>query len=400
MFVKYAFRNVLRNKKRSFLTTLAIFFAAFIVMVSQGMISGMLDYFVKNFVNFQTGNVRITTEEFIKRERFMPVDSLVYGSEELIRKIYEIEGVDHVNERIRFGLLLSYHDNTVESLGMGINLLTNEFKLGEKLVEGRLEDSGMYIGVGLAKKLGVGMNEEILMATKTSEGGLNAIKLPVKGIFKTTIDMFDANVFFLSSEDAKRLLKVFGATTEIYVFTKKTDMTEKVQDEIKKILPPGVVALNYKETIGPLYSLLEQMRIIFVFAEAIILFLASFVIINTMMMAIFERMQEIGTLKAMGMTQRDLFNNFTLEGAYMGLIGGILGTVVGFIAITVIGAVGLDMGDVYKGMEFPIESVLRVETKGTDFLISLMVSIIIPPLAAMIPARFAGRLTPAEALRK
>ncbi|NPU99938.1 MAG: ABC transporter permease [Brevinematales bacterium] len=400
MFVKYAFRNVLRNKKRSFLTILAIFFAAFIVMMSQGMISGMLDYFVKNFVNFQTGNVRITTEEFVKRERFMPVDSLVYGSDELIQKIYAIEGVDHVNERIRFGLLLSYHDNTVESMGMGINLLTNEFKLGEKLVEGKLEDSGVYIGVGLAKKLGVGMGEEILMATKTSEGGLNAIKLPVTGIFKTTIDMFDANVFFLSSVDAKRLLKVFGATTEIYVFTKKTDMTEKVQAEIKKILPPGVVALNYKESIGPLYSLLEQMRIIFVFAEAIILFLASFVIINTMMMAIFERMQEIGTLKAMGMTQRDLFNNFTLEGAYMGLIGGILGTIVGFIAISIIGTVGLDMGDVYKGMEFPIESVLRVDAKWTDFVVSLMVSIFIPPLAAMIPARFAGRLTPAEALRK
>ena len=400
MFVKYAFRNVLRNKKRSFLTILAIFFAAFIVMMSQGMISGMLDYFVKNFVNFQTGNVRITTEEFVKRERFMPVDSLVYGSDELIGKISAIEGVDHVNERIRFGLLLSYKDNTVESMGMGINLLTNEFKLGEKLVEGKLEDSGVYIGVGLAKKLGVGMGEDILMATKTSEGGLNAIKLPVKGIFKTTIDMFDANVFFLSSVDAKRLLKVFGATTEIYVFTKKTDMTEKVQAEIKKILPPGVAALNYKESIGPLYSLLEQMRIIFVFAEAIILFLASFVIINTMMMAIFERMQEIGTLKAMGMTQRDLFNNFTLEGTYMGLIGGILGTIVGFIAISIIGTVGLDMGDVYKGMEFPIESVLRVEAKWTDFMVSLMVSIFIPPLAAMIPARFAGRLTPAEALRK
>jgi len=398
--VKYAFRNILRNKKRSFLTILAIFFAAVIVMMSQGMITGMLDYFLKNYVNFQTGNIRITTEEFVKRERFMPVDSLVYGSDELIAQIAGIEGVDHVNERIRFGILLSYKDNTVESLGMGVNLLTNEFKIGEKLIAGTLENSGLYIGVSLAKKLGVELGYELLMATKTSEGGLNAIKLPVKGIFKTTIDMFDANVFFLSSTDAKRLLKVVDATTEIYVFTKKTDMTEKVQEEIKKILPPGVVAKNYKETMGALFSLFDQMRVIWVFAEAIILFLASFVIINTMMMAIFERMQEIGTLKAVGMTRRDLFANFTLEGAYMGIIGGVLGTIVGFIAISVIGAVGLDFGDVYKGMEFPIESVLRVETKASDFLISLMVSIFIPPLAAMIPAKYAGNLTPVEALRK
>ena len=147
-----------------------------------------------NFTKYLTGHVRVTTEEYVKREKFLPVDEIVYDSDNIIKQISKIDGVRSVRERIRFGLLLGSEDTTTESIGMGIDLKDNEFDLGKKLIHGKISDSGIYIGDKLAEKLGVGLGEELLIATKTSEGGLNGIKLKIEGIFKLRM-IYDKKMF-------------------------------------------------------------------------------------------------------------------------------------------------------------------------------------------------------------
>ena len=138
MIFKFAFRNVLRNRKRSFLTALTIFFAAIVVGMAQSWTNGMLGVYIDNFIKYQTGHIRVTTEEFTNREKFMPVDELVYDSDELITKLAKTEGVKAVRERIRFNILLGNSNTTTNALGMGIDLLDNEFNLKRKLKAGKI----------------------------------------------------------------------------------------------------------------------------------------------------------------------------------------------------------------------------------------------------------------------
>ncbi len=398
---KFALRNVLKNRRRSFVTALAIMAAALIVGFSTGWINGLLDQFIENYHTYQTGHIRITTQDFYDRERFMPVEDLIYGSDQIVDEIRQIDGVASVEERLRFGILLGRGDNTTQAMGMGINLLTNRLDIKDKLAEGKVDESGIVIGSGLMKKLGASMGDEILLATQTSEGGLNGIKLPITGIVSFGLTMFDDNLFFVSTAEGKKLLKTYGDTTEIYVYVKDLRKVDGIRDQIQAMLPDGVVAMTYKQQMGEMYTLLSVAMAIYGFIEAIIMFLASFVIINTMMMNIFERIHEIGTLKSMGMTDNQLFVNFTIEGALIGAAGGIVGVALGLLIVLVINAAGgFDFGSMMEGVDIPFESVMKPRITFANGLTAFLLSFVVPALTAMIPARYVRKFTAAEALRK
>ncbi len=398
--LKFAIRNVFRNKKRSLFTALSIFFAAAIVVLSEGWTRGTMDMFLRGFIRYQYGNVRVVNKNYLKRERFFPVDEVIDGSDALIPKIRSIAGVRKVEERIRFGMLLGNGDLSEAAIGMGLDLTNSDLDLAKRMKEGKLYSQGIYVGDGLAKKLKIHIGQPLLVATKTSEGGLNGIKLPVKGIFKFGVKLMDDRFFFLDLKDAKRLLKLKDTTTEIYVFTDQNKLTHAVRDKIQKLLPSGVVAQTFDEQMGSLYQLVQVSSGVMWFFEALILFLASFVIVNTMMMAIFERLQEIGTLKAIGYTDGELFVNFTLEGAIIGAIGGIPGALFGYLIVVVMSHTGFDMAPYMDNVDMPLESMIYPTASLIVLGTSMVLSLIIPALAAMWPARYAGKLTPAEALRK
>ena len=397
---QFAFRNVLRNRKRTLLTASAIFVAALAVGMSMGWVNGLLGVMLDDYVKYQTGHFRIITEGYQKRERFVPVNEVFYDSEPVLEALKKIDGVALVEQRMRFGILLGNSQNTVEAFGMGLDLGNNYLNVTNQLLEGKYVSNGIIIGSGLAKKLGLKLGDPIMLATQTQYGGLNAIKLPVIGIFQLGVASYDDSVFFVPLENSRRLLQIDQGSTEIFVFAKQGAKIDKMKDEIKKTLPEGVIVQDYKEQMGNMYQFVEYGAMIFGFVEALILFLASFVIINTMMMAIFERLPEIGMLKAMGMSDRDIFINFTLEGAIIGAIGGVTGAVAGVVLTNLMAIQGIDFQEAFKQVNMPIKYILRPTAGIPELLTAMIMSIVVPAIAAMIPARYAGRLTAVEALRK
>ncbi len=397
MILKFAFRNVLKNRKRTILTASAVFTAAFIVAVAMGWMNGMIDMLLDNYKRYQTGDMRIITEGFIKREKFIPVDEIVENSSGLSGQIKIIPGVSSVEERIKFGIMLANSDKTFAAFGMGIDLKDSVLKLKDKIKEGSIEKSGIYIGTKLAAKLGVKLGENLLLATKTSEGGLNGIKLPVMGIFQYNMEMFDDQFFFIGLDDARKLLKIKKGTTELLVYAGND---RNVKNLIKKMLPEGLAVQDVRDQLGNLYDFMDTGKWIFYFIYALIVFLASFVVINTMMMAIFERTREIGTLKAMGMTDREIFLNFILEGGIIGAMGGILGGLLGFLFNFIFNKVGFNFDFAMQGIALPMEYIIRPQMGWDVLMITIFLSILVPALSTIYPARHAGKLMPAEALRK
>ncbi len=398
---KLAIKNLKRNKKRSFLTILSVFSAAMIVGLAQGWISGLMDFYIDMYIKNQTGLVRIASDEFIKRERFMPVEENIQDADILVSEIKKIPGVTAVEPRVRFGILLSNGDNTIESLGVGLNLSENRYKLKEKMIEGSLGNSGIYIGHLLAKRLGIKQGQNIIIASKTAQGGLNGIKLRVDGIFKLGNSLFDRKFFFISLADARRLLKMNTGATEILVYGNDREKVDFLIKSIQKILPDGARAQGYAEQIGALYAMLKGMKYMYVIFGGLILFLASFVIVNTMMMNIFERIREIGTMKALGMSDSEVFWGLTIEGVIMGAIGGVLGAVIGYsiiVAINLTGGVNLEA--MMRNFDMPFDYIMFPKLSLLSLLGAVVLCIIVPALAAMIPARYSNKLLPAEALRK
>jgi putative ABC transport system permease protein len=406
--IGFAFRNVMRNRKRTVLTALSIFFAAFISLLSVGWTSGILSSFMSNLVQYQTGDVRITTEGYIAREKFMPVDETMPGVEALKRTILAVPGVSDVEERIQFGIILAKDENSQGALAIAIEpgkTRMNVFDVlvdpdGKPLPNQKASGAGIRIGFRLAKKLGIRQGEELLVAGKTSEGGLNGIKVKVDSLFRSGIASYDDKAFVLTMSEAKRLLKLGDSAVSLYAFAKPGIKREVLAKSIAAVIPKDLAALTPREQIGTYWDTLEKSSQVFGLFLVVILFLASFVVINTMVMAVFERMREIGTLKAIGMTDRGIYWNFTIEGGILGLIGGLPGVLFAALFLLLTSNTGINMETAIRGINYPYQSIFKPVLNMSDVLFVLIASAVVPAIASTFPARMAKKLSPAEALRK
>jgi len=198
----------------------------------------------------------------------------------------------------------------------------------------------------------------------------------------------------------KRLLKIPEGTTELLVYTKDYKTAGKVLGTIKSLLSEGEKVMDVKEQLGSLYDFVEIGKYVYYFFYAIIVFLATFVVINTMMMAVFERTREIGTLKAMGLTDREVFINFIYEGAILGASGATAGGVVGFLANLILNKTGVNFDFAFQGISMPMEYIIRPTADIYVLIVTIIMSTLLTAISTIFPARRAGKLMPAEALRK
>ncbi len=400
MIFKYAIRNVMRNRRRSIGAMFAIFTGVVIVLFTQGLMDGMLIDLTDNYIKFQTGNFRFTTPDYGKRERFLPVDQLISDTPLLIDRLQSIPGIILVEKRVRFGLLMGQGENTVPAMGIGLDFKNTSLDIKAKITQGGIPVNGMVIGSGLAARIGCKTGDEILIATNTAEGGLNGIKVGVSGIFKYGITMFDNEVFFLDLASASRLLKLGEDFPEILVYARNPKAAERMESEIRTLNKEGLLIKNFSEQVGGYWSvILASMKILYIF-EFIILVLASFVIFNTMMQTIFERLEEIGTLKALGMTDNAILWNFTVEGAVMGLLGGGIGGVAGHLMNIFLSKHALSFEKAMESVEMPMSYSFRNEPNVPFTVIAVIAAAVISGVAASIPALYAKKLSSAEALKK
>jgi putative ABC transport system permease protein len=310
-----------------------------------------------------------------------------------------------VEERIRFGILLGHGEKTVPAFGFGIDLDASRFRIPEKLAGKQPAEAptrplapGLYLGKTLFARLGLAEGEELLLVTRTSEGGLNGIKLPVRAAVSFGVSMIDEKCFFLPVTEARRLLRLHDASLGLYVFGNGDPAA--LATAITEHLPEGVIAQTRREQAPAIDDMFRMSKSIMWFIEAFILFLASFVVINTMLMAVYERMREIGAVKALGMKDSEVFRQFTLEGALIGAAGGLAGVAVGAVVLLALSGSGINLADAFSNVDMPIEYVVRPAASPGVFVTTVLLSILVPALAAAIPARKARKLAPAEALRR
>ncbi len=397
---KFALRNVLRNKRRSLLTAASIFTGAVVIALMIGFINGLIDNFESNYVDYQTGDLKVTTKNYVKFEKFLPVDETMTGTDQLSESIKKIPGVETVEERMRFGILMGNDQDTVPAFGIGADLFSSRLGLSGKILKpGTLEKEGLYIGYALADKLHLKVGDEILLATKTTYGGLNGIKVRVKGLLSFGVGVFDRKFFFLDLANARKLLKMQNLGTELLIFTKKGSSVPSIREKISSIIPKTDIVRDIAVQVGGIYNLMTTYRYICYFFDLLIVLLASFVIISTMMQAVFERMREIGTLKAMGMTDREIFAGFTLEGAIIGAIGALPGGILGYLLVLLFSISGIPF-DQMKTVDMPLNFIVYPYIGANVLILTILMAVFMSSVAAMIPARSAGRLMPAEALRK
>lgn len=401
--IKLAIRNIFRNKRRSFLTALSLSVAGFVIVALHGYMTGVLNTSKEMMIKLDTGHVLITTQDYFERRTFLPQDEYIENTYEIEKTLNESKYVDFYTLRMKAGgMLFTRTGATKNVMLMGIDPEKERraFHIEkENIIEGVYDLSrGCIVGKELAKTLNLKSGDTLILVSRSVAGGISAIKITVAAVANMGYTVFEKSLVLLSTPDARRLLKTQSGAHEILVFLKGEKYIDRFLKSIR--LPGGIVANPYTFTLGTFAFFFRLADIFYGMIYVVITLLAAFAIVNTMTVAVLERMREIGTLKSIGMTDSEIFKLFGIEGTLLGASGGLAGSILGFFINMILRVRGLNFEEMIKTFDFPFPYVVRPTTNLWIIILAFAIVTVVSFATSIIPALQAKRLTPQEALRQ
>lgn len=410
MIFSIAWKNVWRNKLRSLIVILSISLGLLGGLFYLGFSNGMVQHQISSSIKTQISNIQLHHPEYlINDEMKYSIDN----PESVINKIKTIGEVKSATYRIKGPAMIS---SAITGTGVTINGVdpAQEMKvtnLYERIVEGdyfktKLRDP-IVIGKKLADKLKVKIKSKIVITIQDMSGNITYGAFRVVGIYKTENSGFDKTSVFVLKEDLTNLIGFDeNKATEIAVALRDNDSTVVVAKKIEELFASDISAKKMEvetwQEIQPALKMLNDMTIQFTMIFVVIILVAlSFGIVNTMLMAIMERVRELGMLMAIGMSKLRVFLMIMLETVFLSVTGGVLGVAFSWIAIEVTNKTGIDLSAVAEGLNAWGYSSFVRPTLGVSYYILIVALVFITAMIASIfPARKALKLKPAEAVRQ
>jgi putative ABC transport system permease protein len=311
--------------------------------------------------------------------------------------------VEHLSGRLSFFGLISNGDLSVGGKIIGVDPVGEpEFKKSMLLTQGRFfDDSGtkeVVVGKLLAKQMNVSPGDNITVLTNTIDGVMNAMDLTVSGVFSAGIDEIDSQVMYLPLSVTQEVLDTQSVDIAVLKF-KELDMAEaslkKINTELKAS-QPNLFARSWRELavlfrqVDKFYGVQNSL------IEAILLALTFLGILNTVSMTVVERTGEIGTLRALGESRKEIVSQFVLESILLAIIGVTSGVLFSGIMIEVVDKVKI-MTEM-PGASTPFQ--IKIYFMMSSVIYASCLASVTTVIATLIPALRASRLDIVEALRK
>jgi len=332
--------------------------------------------------------------------------------EDIINKIMGFSGVKSASPLISRQVMLSHGTGSSGSVlnGIDLSLVDTEFLTVLNLEEGSLKalenhtlsKPGIILGRELARNLGVFLGDEVNvicpLGITTPMGKIPRMKtFKVTGIFDCGMYEYNAAFSYISLKAAQNLLKMGNTVTHIEIRVTDIYRAGMIAKEIIKNLGPPYWASDWMQMHKSFFSALKLEKMVMFIILILIVLVAAFGIVSTLIMMVTEKTGDIAILKSMGATEKSIMKIFMLQGFIIGVVGTLLGLVCG------VGLCELQKRHPLPFTQLPSDvyyiTTLPVKVDGTDIIIIVLSAIIISLLATLYPSWQASRLDPAEALR-
>jgi putative ABC transport system permease protein len=405
MYLKLAARNILRNRSRTLLTLLVMATGIVAMILGMGFITDTVQQFTERTIRSSTGHLRIYRQGYLEDGLVHPYDYMIDLPDDFMARIRREPHVVAVGPRLNVVGLASNGETTIpfsmqtidpeldQSIRSTIEVIDGSF-----LVAG--DDFGVLVGKGLARVLGVKRGDNLVLLSNTQRGAMNAVDATVKGICSSGFIEFDNSSIFATTPLAKRLLHSEGIQM-VLVFLDATRNTDFMKRRLEKLLAgidPQYRIQAWYETDKALEikKMLEVYNGIFRIAKWIIVIVVMLGIVNTMNMAVLERIGEVGTLMALGTRREGILKLFLAEGFLLGIFGGISGCLLGCAFAWLLSRIGIQMPTPPGYSSSWIARItIAPRMLWPPFLLVVLTSV----ASSVLPAMKASRLEIAEALR-
>lgn len=396
-----AFRNLIRQRKKTLVATTAVGFGVVALVLASGFIEWNLWYGRESTIRSQLGHIQISRPGYHDAGRADPFGFVMPDSVALVESVTATPGVAAIGSRLSFSGLISHGETTLSFIGDGVEpdkerLISDSVNIiqGQNLSE--KNPKGIIVGYGLASNLGITVGDTVVLLANTVSGGVNAVECTVSGLFSTVTKAYDDAALRAPLPIVRDLLRVAGSHIWVVRLTHTEDTTRVAEQLVSTLKSHGLQVTPWFE-LADFYnktSVLFRRQVGFM--RLIIAVIIVLSISNTLLMSIMERTREIGTSMALGMRRPSIMRVFLWEGVILGFVGGSLGLAIGFLLAQIISAVGIPMPPP-PGMAHGYTAEIRVDVAlAIDAFVLALGSTLV---ASLYPAWKASRMTIVDALR-
>lgn len=407
-----AYRNVWRNGRRTALCVIAVAIAVFFNIYMRSWIEGMFNSIEEVVRTYETGHILAVSSNYEADKEYFPVQfPLADGrpAEDLIR---EAEALPHVRAALpRIMTYGSLFDSSVKhALLWGIDTekerTVNVFNLTKRddgIIQGRypaMNTNECMVGMELARKANLKIGDRIPLKTVSAQFSDKYLDPTIVGIFKFDYGKFDENVIVFPIDRLSRFLVMEGSTQQLFIYLDKPENTAPVIQALKAMWGPKTVLHDWKDNYW--VAMLNQMTFLYYIIYGVFQIVASFLIINTILMVIHERIKEIGMMGALGMSRREITEVFFFEALILSILGSLAGCAVGALVSWISSLFPLDLTWFTGGglKDMPMSGTLFIAFSWKIIAWAFGFGVLVSACCTLIPSLKSAFVEPVEALRR
>ncbi len=409
--ISFAFKNLTRYKRRTLITAGAIAIGLMMYIFVDSMLMGAEIESVRNLKWFETASARILNNDYWENRFQKPLDLNIPNPDKILNTL-DNNGIEATKRIVFSGDLILNSQDFGEDGNMAVTVTAIDTKKDFKvfgfkktLIEGRFPESNedaAVLGSWFAEDIGAKVGYWITIVTRGNGGFYEAMDLEIVGIVNCPNPNVNRALLMIPFETADEYLAMEGAATEINIkLPENADVNVEV-DKIQNMLNGDNLTIMSWEAMAVDYlAMAEGKRGGTGMIMFLIFLIAAVGISNTMLMAIFERIRELGMMRSLGMSDKKIRIAFMLEAAGIGLIGSIMGIFLGILANLYIIYVGIDYSFLLRDMDigYRIQAIFRGVWNPGTMISVFFAGIFISTFVAYFPTKRALKMDIPSCLR-
>lgn len=401
---KVAYRNIFLNKRRTIFTILSISIGCVALLLALGFKEAAYEGLAMNYIS-DYGHLEIFNKNYFTSHDIVG-GTRISDPDKIMNEIKKFKYVDVVTARISFSGLIGNAVNTRMMVGTAIQP-EEEKKIGlggffAPLEAGKYftssDPDGAIIGKGLADKLKVKPGDYLTLLSNTAAGSYNSANVKVTGIVKYSVEAYNNSGVDVNLDYAKKLLNK-NSVDNIVVLLSSAYEVPKVKSQINTFIKENNLPLIVKswDEISPYYNQVRALyNRLFAFLLILIVVIMIFSITNNVMMSVFERFREIGTIRAIGSNKLKIAFLFIYESSILGIMGWIVGVILSYSIAHLIMNMGIMMPPAPgKTYSYPLSFVIL----NSYYFYVLFVCMVVSVMSGLFPAMKAGKTEIINALK-
>ena len=400
--IKISWRNVWRNKLRSFVVIISVVFGLLGGIIIIAMSYGLNEERMNNAVETYLSHIQIHNKSFSEEYNIKHTIDNLAGIENAINNDSRVVSY---SKRIILNGMLSNSNGSYGIQVKGVDPIeevkvTNTY---EKVIEGEYfkseKENTILVGKKLAERLNLKLKSKVVITFQDENYELTSLLYRVEGIFRSGNSRYDEANVFVKNVSITKNLPNFSGYHEIPILLTDLELRNQVKNDLISKNSNNLIE-GWDDISKDLAYANEMHAAVLYIFMMIILSGLSFGIVNTMLMAILERRKEIGMLMSIGMSRFKIFLMISFETMFLSIVALPIGLIISYSIVEYYSVVGIDLSIVEAGLEnFGVGTRLYFKVPNQEYFIVAIMVFVISIISSIFPSVRALKINPVEATK-